>query len=185
MKDHPLAFLWAIDGLLSGTRELPAEIQELSVAAGLIPCIVPPREPGQGPKRRSGRTSESSHSALQALRRLAEPNPSIDDPEQVERLLRALEGCLPITATAIPELVPKLREIFGSAEILLNWRITHVEHGGDVGGIMCRIEGDAGTDDDVVVVSITHLVFDESKPCAREIAAYQQHRRERLRLTAA
>lgn len=98
--------------------------------------------------------------------------------------LRDLEEVPPITALATPDLIRSLREIFGTAVIPLQWQVTHLEYLGDEGGITWHIVGDVGATDDVVLVSITHLAFEESSPCAREIAAYQKHRRERLHLAA-
>ncbi len=157
LKDHPLGLLWAIDALLSGRREMPPELLELAVAAGIVPGVAPSREPSMG----------------------------IDDRAQTGRLLGELEKALPLSASVTPDLIPSLREIFKSAVIPVQWQVTRLEYLGDEGGIMCHIVGDVGRTDDVVLVSITHLAFDESTPCAREIAAYQRHRCERLRLAAA
>ncbi len=183
LKDHPLSLLWAIDALLSGRRELPRELRQIAVEAGLIPCGTPSREPTSA--RRGRHMSASSFSAQQSLRLFAEPSVGIDDRAEVDRLLRDLGKALPITALATPELIPSLREIFATAVIPLQWQVTRVEYLGDEGGIMCHIVGDVGHDDEVVLVSITHLAFDDATPCAREIAAYQRHRRERLHLAAA
>lgn len=104
----------------------------------------------------------------------------IDDLAEVDRLLRTLEGCLPITASATPGLVSSLRQVLGTTSIPVRWRVTRVDYAGDEGGIMCRIVDDSDDEDRAVHVSLTHLAFDESTPCACEIAAYQRHRRERV-----
>ena len=44
VKENPLAFMLSIDGFLVDARTLPVELQDLAVAAGLIPCVVPPHE---------------------------------------------------------------------------------------------------------------------------------------------
>lgn len=181
VKRNPLAFMLSIDGFLVDARTLPVEMQELAFAAGLVPCVVPPAEPSGVPAGRSVQSVPSDH----APRLFADPAPSVDDPEQVHHLLRAIEGCLPITAAATPALLPSLREIFTTGSIPLKWQVSRVDYAGDEGGIMCRLVGGQGDDERTVHVSITHLAFDESTPCAREISAYQKRRRMRLRRSAA
>ncbi len=188
-RKNPLAFMVSIDGWPVDIRTLPIAFQELAVAAGLVPCVVPPSEPDVGDVGNRKRKPSRSDFAERALRLLAGPGQAddgaVDDRAQVDLLLSALGRCLPLAAKAVPAIVPSLREIFGTADLPLEWQVSRLDYSGDEGGIMCHIEGGAGSSDHIVVVSITCLDFDDATPCAREIAAYQRHRRERLHLAAA
>ena len=55
--------------------------------------------------------------------------------------------------------------------------IVDVFNSGDVGGIVCAIEGDKKK---VLIVSLTHLVIKPDHPLSDKIAAYQKKRIRRL-----
>jgi hypothetical protein len=106
----------------------------------------------------------------------------IDHPEQVGRLLNRIRAALPIPARMTPRLMATLREQNPDLTPMAACRITRVDYAGDEGGIVCHLARD-GEDESgrVVVTSITHLDFDPKLPLARDTAAYQKHRIERLK----
>ena len=105
----------------------------------------------------------------------------IDNQDQVERLLRKLTEVLPLSALATPALIANLRGRSSAAKITLDCKLTEVFYLGDEGGIMCHVTFDEKEQEEVFLVSITHLAFDRRLPLAREIAAYQKHRIKRIR----
>ncbi len=101
----------------------------------------------------------------------------IDNPDQTDRLLTALRTALPLSARLTPELAATLGGS-SNAQIPLNCSIGWVSYAGDEAGIVCRLDFEQETGEQVFA-SITHLRFDTRLPLAREIAAYQKHRVKR------
>jgi hypothetical protein len=56
-------------------------------------------------------------------------------------------------------------------------KISDVHYSGDVGGIVCTIEGDGK---EVLIVSLTNLVIKPEHPLSDKIVAYQKKRIRRL-----
>ena len=105
----------------------------------------------------------------------------IDDPQQVEQLLKRLESSLPLPAIVTPELAAVIRERSSGTDPPRRCIITKTFYGGDEGGILCGLDlGKGEHAKEVFVVSLTHLDFDPGSPLAGEIAAYQKHRIARL-----
>ena len=104
----------------------------------------------------------------------------IDNQDQAERLLQKLTEALPLSALATPALLASLRGRSSAAKITVNCTVTKVFYLGDEGGITCHVIFDEGENDEVFLVSITHLAFDRRLSVAREIAAYQKHRIKRI-----
>jgi hypothetical protein len=105
----------------------------------------------------------------------------IDDPRQAKRLLDRLEASLPLPAIVTPEPAAVIRERSPGADPPRRRTVTKTFCAGDEGGILCGLDlGDRENAKEVFVVSITHLAFDPELPLARKIAAYQEHRIERL-----
>src|SRR4051794_8378965 len=97
----------------------------------------------------------------------------IDDPQQMEQLLKRLESSLPLPAIVTPELAAVIRERSSGTDLPRRCIITKTFYGGDKGGILCGL--DLGKEEhakEVFVVSLTHLDFDPGSPLAGEIAAY-------------
>ena len=105
----------------------------------------------------------------------------IDNQDQAQRLLRRLNEVLPLSALATPPLIAELRGRFSGAKITWDCKVTKVMYAGDEGGVMCQLTFDEEENEEVVLVSITHLAFDRRLPIARDIAAYQKHRIKRIR----
>jgi hypothetical protein len=105
----------------------------------------------------------------------------IDNQDQTERLLRKLTEVLPLSAVPSPALMATLRERASAAKITSDCKVTKVMYAGDEGGIVCHLTFGEEEKSEVFVVSITHLAFDRRLPVAREIAAYQKHRINRIR----
>jgi hypothetical protein len=108
----------------------------------------------------------------------------IDDPDKTEWLLSELEAALPVEALVSPPLVATLRDCAPGLQPFQRCKITKLHYTGDQGGILCCLDlADAMAPDcnEVVLVSITHLMFDRRAPLARQIASYQKRRLSRIR----
>jgi hypothetical protein len=103
----------------------------------------------------------------------------IDHPGTVKRLMAKLSAALPIPARATPELQTLLRGQTGGA-VPVQCAVTSIYYTGDEGGIVCKLDLGSSTGKQAFT-SITHLRFDPTLPLAREITAYQKHRRKHLR----
>jgi hypothetical protein len=101
--------------------------------------------------------------------------------DEVERLLRELTKALPLSALATPTLMANLREQSSTANITLDCKVTKVIYAGDEGGVICHLAFDEEDQEEVFLVSITHLAIDHRLPVARKIAAYQKHHIKHLR----
>src|SRR3954447_5152527 len=85
----------------------------------------------------------------------------IDDPQQVEQLLKRLESSLPLPAIVTPELAAVIRERSSGTDPPRRCIITKTFYGGDEGGILCGLDlGKGEHAKEVFVVSLTHLDFD-------------------------
>ena len=105
----------------------------------------------------------------------------IDNPLQTELLIAKLKAAVPLSATVSRPLLALLQEQSPDIALPPRCQITGIHYTGDEGGILCKL--DFGHEDgrEVLLVSITHLIFDRRLPLAREIAAYQKHRVKRIR----
>lgn len=108
----------------------------------------------------------------------------IDNPAQVERLLGRLEAALPLVLGISPPLAATIQGQAPGMTVPRECQVTWVGYAGDEGGIMCRLQLDDETSNSQFVASLTHLVTRPGTPLAREISAYQKHRRKRLRRSA-
>ena len=105
----------------------------------------------------------------------------IDNAKQTVRLLTRLLAHLPIEARPNTLLADYLQEHLPELRLPDRYVVTDVQYGGDEGGIMCQIDVGGSDEDPLLYASLTHLDFDRRHPLAREIFAYQKHRRKRLR----
>jgi hypothetical protein len=105
----------------------------------------------------------------------------IDNPLQTELLIAKLKAAVPLSATVSPPLLALLQEQSPDLALPPRCQITRIHYAGNEGGILCKLDFGHEDDREVLLVSITHLIFDRRLPLAREIAAYQKHRVKRIR----
>lgn len=91
-------------------------------------------------------------------------------------LIEEMESCLPIPAYPSKELRRILRKALKDIDINMELEITRVFDSGDVGGIVCTIK----ENDQVFVVSLTHLRIKPDHPLSDKILAYQKQRIKRI-----
>jgi hypothetical protein len=105
----------------------------------------------------------------------------IDNPHQVERLLDKMKASLPLTAAVTPALAALILERSWAIQTARECRVVSVDYAGDEGGIVCKLQLGPVDTQEVLIVSLTHLLFGLRGPLARAIAKYQEHRVKRLR----
>jgi hypothetical protein len=105
----------------------------------------------------------------------------IDNPHQVEHLLDKMKASLPLTAAVTPALAALIQERSRAIQPARECRVVSVDYAGDEGGIVCKLQLGPVDTREVLIVSLTHLLFDRRGSLAREIAKYQEHRVKRLR----
>lgn len=109
---------------------------------------------------------------------------SIDNPDQVERLMAKLTETLPLSAIVTPHLAAALQQRAPEDAVPRRCSVISISYTGDEGGIVCRLEFGPSYEGDAVFTSITHLGFDARLAVARDIAVYQKRRTKRLRVQA-
>jgi hypothetical protein len=106
--------------------------------------------------------------------------PTIDDPQQVEDLMRKMEAQLPISAELTRAATNFLR---GQGSFVPHHRqvsISKIFYHGDEGGIVCTLSTKGSKE--AVVISLTHLKISYHHPLAKEIRAYQKARLRKIDL---
>ena len=98
----------------------------------------------------------------------------IDNPVEVERLMRQMEEQLPIPARATSALVRFLRDQGVKLPASRRVEIENVHYLGDEGGIACGLRRPG--DEEAVIVSLTHLRVEGRHPAAEDIRTYQRRR---------
>src|SRR5260370_3625984 len=86
-----------------------------------------------------------------------------------------------LTAAVTPALAALIQERSRAIQPACECRVVSVDYAGDEGGIVCKLQLGPVDTREVVIVSLTHLLFDRRGPLTREIAKYQEHRVKRLR----
>lgn len=101
---------------------------------------------------------------------------TINDPDEVERLMNALEQALPFKATfeerGWKQLVKDGRAPRGATPSVT---VEKLSYSGDFGGILCHLAEHS------LVCSLTHLRFKPNFPLYRDITAYQKRRVKKLK----
>lgn len=94
-------------------------------------------------------------------------------------LIEEMKQYLPIPVRPTKE----LNQYLGKKGIGINkdLNIIDVFDSGDMGGIVCAIEGDKKQ---ALVISITHLIIKPDHPLSDKIATYQKHRVKSLQVGA-
>ncbi len=88
-------------------------------------------------------------------------------------LLEEMKQYLPIPARPTKELYQHLRKQGIHIDMNRDINIISVFDSGDMGGIVCAIEGDKKQ---ALVISLTHLIIKPDHPLSDKIAAYQKQR---------
>lgn len=89
------------------------------------------------------------------------------------KLIEEMERCLPIPVYASKELLQLLRKQGKDIDINTELKITKVFDSGDAGGIVCSIIEE---NNQVFVVSLTHLRVKPDHPLSDKVLAYQKQR---------
>jgi len=93
-------------------------------------------------------------------------------------LTTKLENEIPVTAYPIRELVQIFRSKGKPITLKSKLTITSVFNSGDISGIMCTVMENEGN---VIVCSLTHLIFDSKFHLYKDIIDYQQKRSKRIK----
>lgn len=105
----------------------------------------------------------------------------IDDPMMAARLLESLGDALPVCARLTERVRRMLLDCTDMPDLSPDCIVVALNYAGDKGGVKCLLKERGPTDRHVIQVSITQLRFDPRHPLARQIAAYQRHRRKRIK----
>ncbi len=97
-------------------------------------------------------------------------------------LVEEMKQYLPIPARPTKELSQFLRQEGIRIDKNRDLNIIEVFDSGDMGGILCAIEGKKGQKE-ALVVSLTHLIIKPDHPLSDKIIAYQTHRIQSLMAT--
>ena len=93
-------------------------------------------------------------------------------------LTTKLENEIPVTAYPIRELVQIFRNKGKPITLKSKLTITSVFNSEDISGIMCTVMENEGN---VIVCSLTHLIFDSKFHLYKDIIDYQQKRSKRIK----
>ena len=105
----------------------------------------------------------------------------IDNPHQVERLLDKLRASLPLIAAVTPAVAALIKQRGLAIHPAGKYQVISFDYAGDEGGIVCKLQLGPVDTPQVLIVSLTHLLFDRRGPLGRQIAEYQKRRVKRLR----
>jgi len=97
---------------------------------------------------------------------------------QYEELTEKIEKNLPLKALPIRELVQIFRDKGNPITLKTELTITDVHNSGDISGIMCTVQND---NENVIICSLTHLIFSPKCPLFSEICDYQRKREKRIK----
>jgi hypothetical protein len=90
-------------------------------------------------------------------------------------LIEEMKRYLPIPARPTKELSRFLRQKGMHIDMNRDLNIIEVFDSGDMGGILCAIEGKKGQKE-ALVISLTHLIIKPDHPLSDKIVAYQKKR---------
>ena len=92
-----------------------------------------------------------------------------------------METSLPLTAAVTPAVAAIVQERSLAIRPAHECWVISVDYAGDEGGIVCKLQLGPVDTPQVLIVSLTHLLFDRRGPLGRQIAEYQKRRVKRLR----
>jgi hypothetical protein len=100
-----------------------------------------------------------------------------DTNQRTEHLVQKLRRALPLAAYGRPVLTSALRRSLACPDVAARVMVTDIFYAGEENGLMCRINVQGKTGQQVLVVApIAQLAFNRRQPAAREIAAYCKRR---------
>jgi hypothetical protein len=103
----------------------------------------------------------------------------LDHPKKTKPLLAALKAALPFEVDIAPHIVAEFSADHPALAVGTPVAVSDVLYAGDDGGIMCAII--LPEDEEALVVSLTFVRNPRPARLAAPIAAYQRHRRKKLR----
>ena len=95
----------------------------------------------------------------------------MDLSEQYKDLTEKIEKNLPLTAMPIRELAQIFRDNGDPITLKTGLTITNVHNSGDISGIMRTVQNNT---ENVIICSLTYLIFSPKCPLYREICDYQK-----------
>jgi len=100
----------------------------------------------------------------------------IDNPIEVELLIKQIKKHLPLRAVMTDRLIKLLRKRSPSTVFPDECSIVDIHYTGDEGGIVCALSFDGCSSTEAFFASLTHLHFYRNMPLSMEISAYQKNR---------
>jgi hypothetical protein len=97
---------------------------------------------------------------------------------QYQELTERIEKNLPLKALPIRELVQIFRDKGNPITLKTELTITNVHNSGDISGIICTVQNN---EENVIICSLTHLIFSPECQLYREICDYQRKREKRIK----
>lgn len=105
----------------------------------------------------------------------------IDDPSEVEALMDEMDEGLPFSAQIHPDIFNRMRTQYdGLQQVTPNVQVIDISYAGDSGGIICEIDFDKDAGENVMLLSLTHLMPDKQLPFYNAIFKYQKRRVDKL-----
>jgi hypothetical protein len=103
----------------------------------------------------------------------------LDNPEKTITLLAALKNSVPFEVQLTPPVLKRLEEENVRVSDQNHQIVSDVSYAGDEGGIMCHIL--RSNQQNVLVISLTHVRVPRSMPLSAAITGYQKHRVKKLK----
>lgn len=106
---------------------------------------------------------------------------SIDNPVEVENLMRAMADGLPFQTQIHPDVFQRMCSQYAwLRKASSTVQVVDISYGGDGGGIICELAFDKHVGKHVMHASLTHLMPDKRLPFYKAIYAYQKRRVAKL-----
>ncbi len=103
----------------------------------------------------------------------------LDQPEKTRDLLAILQAAAPFDVQLSSLILDQLRAQRAGREVKSRQTVSKISYAGDEGGILCHLEPDH--DQEVLIVSLTHLHIPRTLPFSAAVLAYQKHRTKKLK----
>jgi hypothetical protein len=103
----------------------------------------------------------------------------LDKPEKTRELVATLKAALPFQVALMPDVIAHLERQQNPVTIKPTEAVSDISYAGDEGGIICHIQ--PTDDDNMIIVSLTHVRVPRTLPFAAAVLDYQKHRVKKLR----